>query len=150
MSRTTIFEIPSKLSVAWDSEVKAVIDTWLNYAVTQGEFANAVLHKGLAHAQKNGGIAYIVDSSQATGIFSQEIQRFIETDIFPAFAKAGIQYFITILSKSSVTNMGINRYSAKAEPLGLQLVNVDSLESARDWLRSNAKPSKKYPGSSEC
>jgi hypothetical protein len=131
------------MSVAWDSDAKAIIDTWYNYAVTQDEFANAVLQKGVAHARKNGGVAYIVDSSQATGIFSQEIQHFIETDIFPAFVKAGIKYFITILSKSAITNMGITRYSVKAGPLGLQLVNVDSLESATDWLKSNTKHSKK-------
>jgi hypothetical protein len=138
MAQTKIFDIPGKLSVAWDSEAKAIVDTWTSYNVTKDQFSNAVLNKGLAHARANGGVAYIVDSSQAEGTFSQEIQDFIGSDIFPAFAKANIKYFITILSKSVVTNMGIKRYSAKVGPLGIQLVNVDSLRSAVDWLSKNA------------
>jgi hypothetical protein len=140
MPKTKIFEIPGKLSVFWDSEAKATIDAWTNYKVTKDEFSNAVLNKGLAHARANNGIAHIVDSSQAEGTFSQEIQDFIGTDVFPAFTKANIKYFITIMSKSAMTNMGIKRFAAKTGPLGLQLVSVDSLPSAVDWLKKNARP----------
>ena len=38
-----------------------------------------------------------MDSSTAHGAFSQEIQSFIGSDVFPAFAKHGIRYFITLV-----------------------------------------------------
>ncbi len=79
-----------------------------------------------------------MDSSNATGTFSQEIQQLIGTDIFPAFAKGGIRFFITILSKSAITNLGIKSYSSKTGPHGLQLVEVASLDVAIRWLKENA------------
>ena len=34
-----IYQIPGKLTGAWNNEVKAVVDTWANYSVTK-EFCN--------------------------------------------------------------------------------------------------------------
>ena len=98
-----------------------------------------MLRKGLPYAQARGGRAFIVDSSQATGTFSTEIQNFIGSDVFPAFHKAGIKYFITILSKSAITNMGIKTYSAKTGPLGIELVTAAGIPEALDWLKKNAR-----------
>jgi hypothetical protein len=133
-----LFSIPGKLTVSWQDEVRAVVDTWINYMVTVEEFRNAVLVKGLSHARANGGQAWIVDSSRAKGVFSQEIQAFIDTDIFPALAGAGIRYFITITSDSVLTRMTVSNYSSKAGPHGLTLVNLGSVEEAVSWLKRNA------------
>ena len=108
-----ITTIPGKMVQTWNGEVKAVVDTWTNYGATLDEFKQAVLIKGLNHAKLNQGRAWIVDSSKANGSFSQEIQNFIGSDIFPSFAKAGIKYFITITSESAVTRMTIRSYTAK-------------------------------------
>ncbi len=84
-------------------------------------------------------MAWIVDSSQATGAFSQEIQDYIGSDIFPAFAANGIKYFITVNSQvSAITKMTVRNYSAKTGPHGLQLVELASAEDAIEWLRANA------------
>jgi len=130
--------IPGKMSTSYDSEAKAVIDTWTNYNVTLAEFREAVLNKGLACSRKNRGRAWIVDSSSASSLFSSEIQAFIASDLFPAFAKDGIKYFITIASKSAMTQLTIKNYKAQAGPHGLTLVEVDSVASAVAWLRANA------------
>ena len=135
----SIYTIPGKLDVNWNSEVKAIIDTWSSYFVTLDEFKEAVLIKGLSHAKANGGVAWIVDSSTAKGVFSQEIQDFIGSDIFPAFAKNGIKYFITITSKvSSMTKMTVKSYSAKTGPHGLKLVELNNVNDAIAWLKANA------------
>jgi hypothetical protein len=132
-----IFSIPGYLDVSWSNEVKAVVDRWTNYAVTLDQFKDAILNKGLGYAKTHGGLAWIVDSSPAKGAFTQECQNFIASDIFPAFNKHGIKYFITITSQSAVTRMTIKSYQAKAGPNGFQLVETASVEDAIEWLKQN-------------
>lgn len=133
-----IHSIPDKLEVTWREDAKAIIDHWISYSVSIDEFKEAVLVKGLNHAKAHGGIAWIVDSSEAHGSFTQEIQAFIGSDIFPAFARNGVKYFITISSKvSSMTNLTVKSYSAKVGPNGLQLLEVNSVNDAVLWLKEH-------------
>ena len=133
-----IHSVPEKLEVTWNDEVKAIIDTWSTYHISLEEFKEAVLVKGLDHAKANGGIAWIVDSSKAKGVFTPEIHNFIGTDIFPAFAKNGIKYFITITSQvSAITKLTVRNYSAKTGPNGLKLVELNSVKDAILWLKAN-------------
>lgn len=132
-----VYKIPEKLVVTWRNDVKAMVDTWSSYNLTLEEFKEAVLVKGLGHAKKNGAIAWIVDSSTAKGAFSQEIQTFIGTELFSKFSANGIKYFITITSATStITKMSIKSYSAKAGPNGLQLLEVNSVNEAVAWLKT--------------
>ncbi|MBN2531169.1 MAG: hypothetical protein JXR76_32595 [Deltaproteobacteria bacterium] len=132
-----VFRVEDKLTVFWRDDVKAIVDEWQNYAVTLAEFKNAVLNKGLTHAKANNGIAWIVDSSNAKGAFTQEIQNFIGTELFPAFAKNGIKYFITVLPQSGITKLTVKNYSRKAGPNGLELVEAQTLDAAIDFLNQN-------------
>lgn len=134
-----VHSIPGKLEVNWNPDVKAIVDTWSSYHVTLEQFSEAVLGKGLDTAKAKGAIAWIVDSSSAQGVFTQEIQDFIGSDVFPGFAKNGIKYFITVLPKSAVTKMTVKRYSTKAGPSGIELVEANSLEDALDFLKEKAK-----------
>ncbi|MBN2714824.1 MAG: hypothetical protein JXX14_03150 [Deltaproteobacteria bacterium] len=133
-----IFQIEGKLTVSWRDDVKAIVDKWLDYGVTLDEFKNAVLTKGLDKAKAGGGVAWIVDSSTANGVFSQEIQDFIGTDVFPAFTRNGIKYFITILPTSAITKLTVKNYSRKAGPNGLELIEVQSLDAAIEFLKQQA------------
>ncbi|MBU1221135.1 hypothetical protein KKF34_01530 [Myxococcota bacterium] len=133
-----VFEIPGKLSVEWETDVKAIVDTWTNYTVTLEQFKDAVLGKGVSYASGKGVKAWIVDSSQANGAFSQEIQQFIGSTVFPKFAEIGVKYFITITSSvSAVTKMTVKSYSAKTGPNGLKLVEANSRADAIAWLKEN-------------
>ena len=133
---THVHTIPGgKMVVTWDADARAIIDTWANYGITLEQFREAVLVKGLDHSRAHGGRAWIVDSSQAKGAFSQEIQAFIDSDIFPAFAANGVKYFITINSPSVVTQLTIQSYQAKTGPNGLILVEVLSMQDALAWLK---------------
>ncbi len=134
-----VHEIPGKVSVNWNSEVKAIVDTWQDYGVSLEEFSDAVLVKGVNFARDKGVKAWIVDSSQAKGNFSAQIQQFIGSDIFPKFAEIGVKYFITITSQvSSLTKLTIASYSAKTGPHGLQLVELNNVKDALEWLKVNA------------
>lgn len=130
-----INKIENKLTVSWRDDVKAIVDTWINYSVSLDEFRQAVLVTGLNHAKANGGVAWIVDSSNAKGVFSQEIQDFIGSDIFPAFTQNGIKYFITILPTNAITKLTVKNFSRKAGPNGLELIEVGSLDAAIDFLK---------------
>lgn len=133
-----IYKIPNKLTIEWNADVKAVIDTWTNYGITLEQFNDAIINTAVVYASKKGVRAWIADSSKATGVFSQEIQTFINTTIFPKYAKIGVKYFITITSKiSSLTKLTVKSYSAKVGPCGLKLVTIDSLEDAIEWLKYN-------------
>ena len=133
-----IQEIEGKMITTWNEEAKAVVDTWTNYYISLEEFKEAVLVKGLNYAKAHGGIAWIVDSSQAKGAFKQEIQEFITTDIFPAFVKNGIKYFITVTSNvSAITQLVVTSYSVKAEAANLKLIEAQSVEEAVEWLKTN-------------
>lgn len=135
-----IYEIPGKVKVEWDGSVRAVIDHWATLALLSlQEFRTTVLEKGLGHATRNRGQAWIVDNSAAHGAFSQDIQAFIGSDVFPAFAKAHIKYFLTVsASESALTNMSAKKYQAKLGPNGIQLVEVPTVAEAVRWLKENA------------
>ena len=135
--RTKIFEIPGKLLCEFDSEAKVVIDTWTTYDISLEDFKEAVLIKGVNYGKANGVVAWIVDSHNAIGAFSEEIQAFIGTDIFPTFAKIGVKYFMTINSGSIVTNKNIAQYSAQVGPNGMQLITGYSAEGAIEWIMKN-------------
>jgi hypothetical protein len=99
------------------------------------EFHEAVLVKGLNHAKANGATAWIVDSHTAKGVFSEEIQNYIASDVFPAFAKNGIKYFMTVTAENALTRTTVDLYSAKVGPAGIQLLDGASVQGAIEWLK---------------
>jgi len=131
-----VHTIPKKLTVTWQEDIKAIIDTWQSYFVTIFEFEQAVLVKGLNHAKANGGIAWIVDSSNAIGAMPKFIIDFIDERVFPEFVKNGIKYFITISTGATkIAQKTILEYSERTHRNGLILVEVQSTEEAIKWLK---------------
>ncbi len=136
--KTQIHSIPGKMDTYWISDVNAILDIWTTYTVSLKDFNEAVLVKGINHSKAHKGRAWIVDSSTAKGAFSPEIQNFIGSDVFPTFAKSGVKYFITILPKdSALTRMTVKNYSSKVGPNGIELVEVDSVDDAIEFLKEN-------------
>jgi hypothetical protein len=101
------------------------------------DFNEAVLIKGVNYATANGVKAWIVDSHNATGAFSEEIQKFIGSNVFPRFAQIGVKYFMTIDSGSIITNRNIDEYSAQVGPNGMKQIKGKTAEGAIDWLNKN-------------
>jgi len=133
-----IYEIPGTLIVEWDDEVKTTFDTWSSYSITVPEFREAILNKGLSNARAHGGRAWVMDATKAKGVFTPEIQKLIETEVFKAFAAAGIKYFVTIKSAlSTLTNMSIKTFTAHLGPCGIQMVEVPDHSKAVAWLKEH-------------
>ena len=131
---TLIHEIPGKLHVHWNEDCRAIIDVWQNYYTRFDEFHHAVLEKGLDHSKLNGGVAWIVDSSEAEGKFSDQILDYIGDEVFPAFVANGVKYFITIKPKNSpVAAFNVTSYSMKTADAGLKLVEMENLDQAIEW-----------------
>ncbi len=136
-----VYEIKDTVVGVWNSEVRAMVDTWKNYSfLTLDNYKNTIFVKGVNYAKANNGQAWIVDSSNATGVFSQEIQQYIEKYAFKIFKKKGINYFITINSEiSPLTKMTVNRYNTHANDAGVEQIEVNSVADAIEWLKANAK-----------
>jgi len=133
-----IYEIPGKLTVYWDENVLTIVDVWNNYYIRIDEFQQAVMVKGLDHAKANGGLAWVVDSSDAEGKFSENILNYIGEDVFPTFVKNGIKYFITIKPvHSPVAAFNVTSYSMKTAAAGLKLIEMPDLDSALAWLKEH-------------
>lgn len=133
-----IYEISNKLKGTWNPEVRAIIDTWTNYMISDEEFRTAVFIKGIPYAKANNGQAWIVDSSKAKGLFRQSHFDIINHEILPAFKKNGIKYFITIKPENSVfTELTVGKYSAMVDSNGLNLIEVSSVEQAILWLKNH-------------
>ncbi len=135
MKKDPVHTIVGKVACSWLPEHQAMLDEWTSYFVSLEEFKAAVMKAGVAHSKKNGGRAWIVDSSKAKGVFADEIQQYIGSTCFKEFVAAGVKYFITIRSQvSSSTNLTVARYERQAGPAGIQLVTVDSLAQALAFL----------------
>ena len=133
-----VAEIPGTLTVEWNDEVKATIDTWSTYAISTQQFREAILEKGVANARLHGGRAWIMDASKVKGAFPQDVQKLIETEVFKTFASIGVKYFVTIKSAdSAITNMAIKRYTTHLGPCGIEMVEVPDHDKAIEWLREH-------------
>ena len=78
-----------------------------------------------------------MDATHAKAAFPEEVQKLIEAEVFKAFAAAGIKYFITIKSSSSLTNMAIKSFTAHLGPCGIQMVDVPDQSQAIAWLKEH-------------
>lgn len=133
-----IHEIPNMLLVEWNDEVKTMVDTWSSYAITVPQFREAILDKGLAHSRAHGGRAWVMDGTKAKGAMSADVQKLIETEVFKAFAAAGIKYFITIKSEvSTIANMAIKTFTSHMGPCGIRLVELPDVNTAIAWLKEH-------------
>ena len=132
-----VSEVPGILRIEWNSEGNTMVDTWTKYSITVEQFRQAVLIQGIAFAKAHGVKSWVMDAAQAKGAFSPDVQKMIETENFPIFAKAGIKYFMTIKSASAITNMSIDKYAAKLGPNGIQMVDVPDLKGAIAWLKAH-------------
>ncbi|HEY5959579.1 MAG TPA: hypothetical protein VIV60_23655 [Polyangiaceae bacterium] len=134
-----VHEIPGKLRVAFDMDAKAIIDRWETFAVTLEEFRDAVLIRGVTYGSRYGVRAWIVDSSAAKGAFPPAVQLLIEKEVFPTFAKIGVKQFLTITSKSAITNLSIMNFVSKLGPNGIELIETGSVSDALTIIKNTKR-----------
>lgn len=135
MTGEFVHEIKGKVRVHWLPESKAILDTWESQVITVAEFREFIA-KGLEFSVKNGGRAWIVDASSATGVMPQEVQAHIANEVFPAFVKNGVKYFCSIQPKgSALAKMTVAQYKENTTQHGLILSEAENVEDAVNYLK---------------
>ncbi len=138
--RTKVFENPGKVLLEWDFISNVMIATWDTYYISLAEYTEAI-QEGLKMVKQHGIKAWIVDSSNAKGVFSKEIQDYIRDVVFPTDAGLGVKYFITIDSVSALTNINVRLYSVSADSNGIKSVKAHSVHGALEWLKQEQSSS---------
>ena len=132
--QTKIYEIPGKLISHYYPNEQTIIDTWTELNASFEDWKKTIYEIGiLEFAPKNGVKTWITDTSQATGVFSNEIQTFREEVSAAAMAKSGIKLFFTVTSDSAIATLSARKtskvYSGHGE---MQSLVVSSLQEAFD------------------
>ena len=137
----TIFEAKGKMKVTHDPHDKI---TYFDYEKLFTETASDTnfLHQGLEkYLERLPGIipmkGVINDHSNAKGTLRPEDTRYINEDFFPRVLKiVGNSDFriATVLSKSSISNMGNKKWKDVFSAGGVEMKNVASKEEAQAFI----------------
>ena len=79
---------------------------------------------------KNKVKVLVVDTSQATGVFSQEDQQWLAEYAIPELAKAGLKAVITVLPKNANTLLATKRWKLNGSQSGTDYLEADSIQTA--------------------
>ena len=135
--QTKLYEVGDKLTVSWNKQVRALINTWSPACLYETDLKKA-LQIGLLHLISNKGIAWIVNTQTQNSYMPLRIQNYIGTTVFPSCVKNGVKYFITINSKIELMPQSyFNFYTNKAVETGLIHIEVNSIDNAIKWLNIN-------------
>lgn len=81
----------------------------------------------------------MVDTRKAKGVLSDDVLEFITKQGHAMFAANGIKYFITVRPQSATAALSFKRVEKVVGPSGMQLVAVESLDQALEFLRSEGR-----------
>ncbi len=132
-----LVEIPDKVTYYWESEIKSVVAIWQHYFIDENVFLEAI-KKVLKHAKENHAVAWIVDASNAKGLFKPEFIEKLRIDFFPKLKIIGIDYVLSIAPKhNSFAKVNANKYKNEMKKVGMVNVEFKDIESAINWLHEN-------------
>lgn len=136
---TAFASVPGKVVSSWLAQERAVVDAWESFFIGLPEFKKAIFESALPKAAKLGATAWIVDTRNARGVLPDEVLTFISQHGHALFAAKGIKHFITVRPKSPTAALSLQRVEKVVGPSGMQLITVDSVEAALEFLRSERK-----------
>lgn len=139
MNTTPFASVPGKVVSSWLASEHTVIDAWESFFITLADFKKAIFDTALPQAAKLGATAWIVDTSKAKGVLADDVLAFITGQGHALFAAKGIKHFITVRPKSATAALSFQRVEKVVGPSGMQLVTVDSVEAAIEFLRAERK-----------
>ena len=131
----TLATVPGKVVSSWLPEERVVIDTWESFFISLPDFRTAIFETALPAAVALGADAWIVDTHDARGVFSDDVQHFIATKGHALFAERGIRYFITVRPRRTAPGLSLQHVEDTVGPAGMQLVTVDSVDAALAFVR---------------
>jgi hypothetical protein len=79
---------------------------------------------------RKGAKIIVIDISKANGVVLEENQKWIESYLFPGYAKAGLRAIVTIDSEVPVTQLSAKRWIQAGTNFSFDMVIVRSKEEA--------------------
>jgi len=125
---------------AWDEKNRVIIQVIdsLMY-VTLEDIEYSCLKISFPFARENNAFAWIIDLSNTTGVLLPNYYDFLEEKIFSKLHETPIRYYFPInTSKSFVSQHSARKYYSKVTKYGVQLIEVNSIEEALEWLKNNS------------
>jgi hypothetical protein len=126
------FRIPN-LGIRWDEELESVFMEWTGFV--QGEVFKQAVNQGLELLIAQKGCKWLADLSQMA-VIAQEDQRWLDEEWFPRAAQAGVKYIAMIRPAKVLSQMSVRRVTGKTGDLEMETAYFDSLEKAKEWIKS--------------
>lgn len=123
----TIYLKEGCVKVNYKPETGVIYVLWKN--LFDQKIVKDCCERQLKEVQK-GAKFLVVDVSETRGVILDETQKWFETYLFPAYAKAGLRSLITINSKSPVTRLSAQRWIQAGSDFSFDVVTVSSREEA--------------------
>lgn len=133
-----IYKVEGFMNGVYDSIHRSILDTWSSLLITKDQFKSSIYDIGVDFAVKNGVKYWIVDTSNAVGVFKKDVQNFIDSTVAPKFAEIGIVYFFIVLPQSAISKLSA-KHIAKIndDQDGMQTVQVRSVDEALQLIKKS-------------
>jgi len=123
----TIYEKKGHVKVNYKPETKVMYVVWKN--LFDQKIVRDCCERQLDQVQIGARIL-IVDITNSEGVVLEKTQKWLETYLFPGYARAGLRAIITIDSKSPVTQLSSRRWTQAGSDFSFDMVIVKSLKEA--------------------
>ncbi len=125
-------EVEGVVSVTLAPQLQAVIVRWLRY---QDQAVKPALGKQLELIQKHSLRTVVVDSREAVGAYSAEMNHWIGGEFVPLLERTTMKAFVTVVPRSAVADLANKGWQEGQSGLGFQMVEVASMAEAEDIAR---------------
>ncbi|MBI3805641.1 MAG: hypothetical protein HY282_17970 [Nitrospirae bacterium] len=132
-----VYKIEKVVEVDCNQTLKIMTARWYNLG--PHEYMRPCINAEIDCTRKKLANALIVDTSQATGVFSQEDQQWLAEYAIPELAKAGLKAVITVLPKKAGTLLATMRWKRNGSQSGTDYLEADSLQTALDLAKKYTK-----------
>ncbi|GAB2879480.1 methyl-accepting chemotaxis protein [Nocardioides pacificus] len=125
-------EVEGAVSVTHVADLNAVVVRWLRY---DDSAVKPALGKQLELIQKHSLHTVIVDSQEAVGAYSAEMNRWIGQEFVPKMERTAVRGFVTVVPRSAVADLANKGWQDNSETRGFQMVEVGSMAEAETIAR---------------
>jgi methyl-accepting chemotaxis protein len=125
-------EVDGVVSVTHAPELQAVVVRWLRY---QDQAVKPALGKQLELIRQHSLRTVVVDSRDAVGAYSAEMNRWIGEDFVPLLERTTMKAFVTVVPRSAVADLANKGWQEGHDGLGFQMVEVASMTEAEEIAR---------------
>ncbi len=138
-----LYNIPGKVVGHHHPEINAIVDTWDSLLITLDDWKASVYDVGITdYAPKNGVTVWIIDTSNATGVFKPEVQEFREKVARPKLEENGVEYLFVVLPQSAIGKLSAKKTASLYDHTkdgGLKSYHVTSIDEAKEILAKEGK-----------